>query len=120
MSIKNSFVLLLLSFTITSCTGHSSLKFLDNPSQADQGDGTYLFTVYNNSTGDYSLWKSDGTEAGTQKIKDISVQEQLMKFGDSYYFTAYDVTNGVELWKSDGTTAGTIKVKTGFEGAPPS
>ena len=58
------------------------------------------------------LWKSDGTEAGTQLVKDIepgffgSTPMRLTPVGDTLYFTAQG-----HLWKTDGTTAGTVQVE---------
>ncbi|MEJ6621819.1 MAG: hyalin, partial [Opitutae bacterium] len=59
------------------------------------------------------LWKSDGSESGTVRVKDIypgsrsSNPQNLANFGGTLYFTADD-GNGYDLWKSDGTKAGTI------------
>ncbi len=63
------------------------------------------------------LWKSDGTEAGTVRVKDIngpvsSNPENLTNVGGTLYFTAFDLFGGGrELWKSDGTEAVTVRVK---------
>jgi len=59
------------------------------------------------------LWKSDGTEAGTVRIKDLwigpgsSDPEYLVNIGGTLFFSAHDDIHGRELWKSDGTEAGT-------------
>jgi ELWxxDGT repeat protein len=63
------------------------------------------------------LWKSDGTEAGTVLVKDISpsaYRRGAITFDGKLFFVAWDKTtkrNG--LWKSDGTEAGTTAVKEG-------
>lgn len=63
------------------------------------------------------LWRSDGTEAGTWRIKDIrpgnewSFPHDFTVVGDTLYFLADDGVNGIELWRSDGTEAGTRMVK---------
>ena len=63
------------------------------------------------------LWISDGTEAGTQLVKDICPGEcsgnpyQLYPIGDQLFFTAFDSLNGQELWVTDGTEVGTRIVK---------
>ena len=71
------------------------------------------------------LWRSDGTFAGTQMIKNIntmpldenvssqghSTPADLVVVNNMLFFTANDGINGKELWKSDGTEAGTMMVK---------
>jgi ELWxxDGT repeat protein len=60
-----------------------------------------------------SLWSSDGTEAGTQLVTDISylekygVQSLPIEFKSKLFFKANDGVNGTELWVSDGTMSGT-------------
>lgn len=79
--------------------------------------GSSVFFVANTSPGHgRELWISDGTEVGTQEVKDIrsglasSSPGQLTAVGSTLYFTATDGTNGIELWKSDGTEVGTSMV----------
>ncbi|HUC82132.1 MAG TPA: T9SS type A sorting domain-containing protein, partial [Flavisolibacter sp.] len=65
------------------------------------------------ANGGVELWKSDGTVAGTVKVKVIKTIDN--DFGNlSYvytsaglYFSVDDGVHGDELWKSDGTAAGT-------------
>ena len=61
------------------------------------------------------LWKSDGSEAGTQMVKDIypgrdgSSPRGLTEFEGTLFFSAESTgagTYGRELWKSDGTEPG--------------
>ncbi|MGJ5635029.1 hypothetical protein, partial [Nostoc sp. CALU 1950] len=67
--------------------------------------------------GDSELWKSDGTEAGTVRVKDIntatihSSPQNLTNVNGTVYFVANDSSGDSELWKSDGTEAGTVRVK---------
>ncbi len=76
-----------------------------------------LFGVYDGVHGS-ELWISDGTEAGTQMVKDINPgdgdsywgHEGSIVVNDMLYFRADDGTSGEELWKSDGTEAGTVRV----------
>ncbi|WP_254175244.1 ELWxxDGT repeat protein [Planktothrix pseudagardhii] len=65
-----------------------------------------------------SLWKSDGTEAGTVLVKDINPfppatgqPEHFKNVNGTLYFICDDGVHGSELWKSDGTEAGTVLVK---------
>ena len=59
------------------------------------------------------LWRTDGTAAGTQLIKDIHPGRDgadirlPRKLGDQLLFFADDGEAGLELWSSDGTADGT-------------
>jgi ELWxxDGT repeat protein len=63
------------------------------------------------------LWKSDGTEQGTVKVKEIasgnasSFPANLVNANGTLFFTAFENAHGTELWKTDGTDAGTVLVK---------
>ena len=60
------------------------------------------------------IWASDGTSAGTGALRHYgeSVRRVERAFlGDRLFFTAWDLTTGVELWSSDGTAAGTVLVE---------
>ncbi len=65
--------------------------------------------------GDRELWRSDGTQAGTSRVKNIRASSSsypaYFTAGTSrFYFTADDGTNGYEIWTSDGTSSGTIRL----------
>ncbi|GAB3511260.1 ELWxxDGT repeat protein [Emticicia fontis] len=51
-----------------------------------------------------NLWRSDGTEAGTYKIKDMSVWNIV---SDGTY--AY-VSDQFDIWRTNGTASGTVKM----------
>lgn len=62
------------------------------------------------------LWRSDGTETGTQLVKDIHLHDSsdpshLVNFNGLLFFQARDAKAGVELWRSDGSSDGTLLVK---------
>jgi ELWxxDGT repeat protein len=70
------------------------------------------------------LWRSDGTDAGTLRVKDIHPgpsagveSEQLVVHKGTLYFGGDDGKHGLELWRSDGTAQGTRLVKDFCPGA---
>jgi len=73
-------------------------------------DGALFFIRHE---GGEVLWRSDGSEAGTLPVKQVTTPETahgrrgLMAAGDSLYFQGNDGQAGFELWKSDGTPDGT-------------
>jgi trimeric autotransporter adhesin len=69
------------------------------------------------------LWKTDGTDNGTQLVKDIYpgfLSGNLLRptvMGNNLFFTAFYKEPFVnQVWKSDGTTAGTQLLKNIYEG----
>ena len=87
-----------------------------NPSKIAQIDSTFYF-IGSDSTNGQELWKSDGTIAGTELIKDINPGSDSslavttgwspIVMANVLYFAADDGSTGAELWKSDGTAQGT-------------
>lgn len=80
-------------------------------------DGMLYFAANDGAHG-FELWKTDGSEAGTSMVKDISTDaiygsnpEHLIAFNGKLYFTARDDVYGYELYSSDGTSGGTEIVK---------
>lgn len=88
--------------------------------------GSTLFFSALDGTHGRELWKSDGTESGTELVKDLvagagSAQiDYFTAVGETLYFVANrDSTGesdfwrwrGTELWKSDGTEVGTVMIK---------
>jgi MYXO-CTERM domain-containing protein len=79
-------------------------------------NGTLFFFVYTGTN--HELWKSDGTEAGTTRVKNlgalcgnIKTPWDLKNVGGTLFFLACG-PGSEQLWKSDGTEAGTVPVKT--------
>lgn len=81
-------------------------------------NGEIYFSADNGQVGK-ELWKTDGTTAGTQLVKDIHVGNEdadsfpgwFTEYKGELYFTAVDASRGEELWKTDGTAAGTVLIK---------
>jgi len=78
--------------------------------------GKLYFTAQGGGRG-IELWTSDGTSAGTKRVKDIrpgsasSNPSHLAVINGLLYFNANDGTKGYEPWVSDGTGPGTRRVK---------
>jgi ELWxxDGT repeat protein len=88
-------------------------------------NGTLFFAHESRVGNDSStiLWKSDGTEAGTEILKTFSSDSgqsyntELTSLNDQLMFIADDGVHGRELWTSNGTSAGTLLVADVREGA---
>lgn len=75
--------------------------------------GDRLFFVKRDLESGSELWVTDGTAAGTRRVRDIrpgadsSEPSDLAAAGNRVFFAAEDGEHGRELWVSDGTEAGT-------------
>ncbi len=74
----------------------------------------FLFAADDGASG-RELWVTDGTAAGTRRVRDIwpgtggSSPHDLVAFGGKVWLVADD-GGGEALWASDGTEAGTVRV----------
>lgn len=79
--------------------------------------GSSVFLSADDGATGRELWFSDGTVAGTRRVKDIvpgpgsSDPRSIIKAGGLVFFVADDGTTGAELWRSDGTAAGTFRIR---------
>ena len=79
-------------------------------------DGNVIFFSAYNATNGMELWKSDGTAAGTQLVKDIYTGTTsgqpagFCKIGNDVIFKASSESNPGKLWKTDGTEVGTTQI----------
>ncbi len=87
-----------------------------NPAYLRAFNGYLYFQAMNNFGAE--LWKSDGTEQGTQLLKDIkpgasSSYPQLTNtvFNNKLFFSITSNYIETELWATNGTSAGTARVK---------
>lgn len=72
--------------------------------------GDTLYVVADQDPAGHTLWRSDGTAAGTTRVKTVSAGvgvTQLIAVGATIYFFVADTGSPKELWRSDGTAAGT-------------
>ncbi|RKH27990.1 hypothetical protein D7Y13_17895 [Corallococcus praedator] len=101
----------------------------DNSFGAMVAVGSRLFFLQNNDEPEWGLHVTDGTVAGTRKLREFPAKpHDLVAFGGRLYFAsgpgAYDPPDyqGDELWRSDGTTEGTKLVRDlrpGAQGSEP-
>lgn len=105
--------------------GAQKLKELGEPfessvfeEEAFQGNLFFVRYIDNGSSGDYTLWRSDGTVAGTVQVLPSQTHSALTRYseltavGDQLFFSASDNAHfNRELWRSDGTAAGTQLVR---------
>ena len=95
---------------------NQTTSYLDADSFTPVGTSTFFTAAAFHGDG-AELWITDGTTAGTRRVKDInpgvnsSNPTNLFAVGNTLYFSADDGVHGAELWKSGGTEAGTVLVK---------
>ena len=74
-------------------------------------DKVYFSAMDSTTQSNYTLWVTDGTEAGTMPLNDAvtdtSIYGSSATIGGKFYYPANDGVNGLELWRTDGTVAGT-------------
>lgn len=83
-----------------------------------KSSGDYLYFV--TAAAGEDLWISDGTEAGTYKIKDFYSCNNLTDVNGKLFCTAYELYKGeTELWNTDGTETKLVKdIGQGYSSAP--
>lgn len=93
----------------------------DFPSYYIKLGNNYYFVAKHQGSFTISLWKTDGTKAGTSMVKDLGSivippgggnlnALPMIAYNNAIYFVFEDF-NGSEIWKSDGTSAGTNMLK---------
>jgi ELWxxDGT repeat protein len=99
------------AYLVKNINGASS----GSPSMLTNVGGTVFFTASDLFTTGRELWKSDGTDAGTVLVKDITPGPvstdiaSLTAVGNTLFFLT---DSNKSLWKSSGSAAGTVLVGT--------
>jgi ELWxxDGT repeat protein len=82
------------------------------------GAGVYFFRSFSETEttpARTELWKSNGTAAGTLRVKDLGPGSFTLQtrttVGNILLFVVETPASGTELWRSDGTEAGTFLLK---------
>jgi ELWxxDGT repeat protein len=82
--------------------------------------GSYLLFAAKTAASGIELWKSDGSNTGTNLLLDINTgnggadssnPEAFFPFNGIVLFTATNATQGNEIWKTDGTPGGTTLLR---------
>ena len=86
------------------------------PRMISDVDGEALFYAF--AERQSGLWKSDGTEDGTELLKVIDIQSgaESAVINESLFFVGANGVDGREIFKSDGTQKGTMLVKDNVPG----
>jgi ELWxxDGT repeat protein len=85
--------------------------------------GALFFTATSQQNGSFELWKTDGTAAGTVRVKDTwpgfsgTPRAGLADVNGTLFFAASDPVHGTELWKTDETADGTVFVADVYAGS---
>jgi ELWxxDGT repeat protein len=106
-----------------TAAGTIEIARFDEPDDLANAGGRLFFTA-RGAANDYELYTSDGTAAGTGRLKDIIPGAVGGMYGTVagiahnglYLFnsrSATDYFNASDLWASDGTEAGTVMLKAG-------
>ncbi|HEX8530264.1 MAG TPA: ELWxxDGT repeat protein, partial [Cytophagales bacterium] len=78
-------------------------------------NGTLFFT-HRRESGGQSLWKSDGTAAGTTRVKYLTFSYSettpsgMTVLNGKLYFFCPDDSGNLRIWRSDGTAGGTYPI----------
>lgn len=100
--------------------GSADGVFIGDPSHPDSlFFGVLSGQIYFNGqqSGATGLWRTDGTAAGTQRVKpeppgpdSLTSASEFATLDGVLYFVGHDSNHGSELWRSDGSAAGTYMV----------
>lgn len=94
---------------------HSGYTYGSWPTNFHVLGDAMLFFAYEDGTGSHkSLFKTDGTEAGTQLVASVDLgvlTENMVEMNGKYYFPGRSHNmNQYSLWSTDGTSGGTQQI----------
>jgi len=75
----------------------------------DVAGGVMYFSMEDG--GGITLWRTDGTTAGTYQYANATVVEDIRAIDGLVYFKGADAASGDEPWRSNGTSQGTFMLK---------
>jgi ELWxxDGT repeat protein len=99
----------------SDCDDRATTGLSSDPADFVAFRGKAIFTADDGVHG-RALWITDGTAAGTRRIRDLrsgaqgSNPHDLTAFRGAVYFIASTPIKGEALWRTDGTVAGTVLV----------
>src|SRR5689334_16312872 len=105
----------LTAFVLSATFGTAQVTKLSNNTNIEFGLPLGSIGVFADSSG--TLWRTDGTAAGTVQFATTLVRVDTNNifntpvFNGKIYFRGINTANGSELWATDGTDAGTQLVK---------
>src|SRR5262245_15947916 len=88
---------------------HVRVANSSDPAGLTEFNGLAFFTANSGKTA--TLWKSDGTAAGTTQVGTINPSAGTLTVANRVLYVVGGDNNGWALWRSDGTTKGTIRLK---------
>jgi ELWxxDGT repeat protein len=109
---------------LTGIAGEATTGLGLCPQNLTNFNGELLF-IGRDSSGQYGLWKTNGTAAGTHELSNIAGAQttgvgldpvDFTVYDGEVLFSGYDSSGKLGLWETDGTAAGTHEL-TGIAGA---
>ena len=107
-----------ITVEVVASDGDSNSNYIITVTRGESENTTQIFFPGDSGLTGYELWKTDGTNEGTELVKDINPEGSSLDYSFSghqldtvFYFVANDGEHGEELWRTDGTEAGTTLLK---------
>ncbi len=93
-------------------------SYSDAPMEALDVNGIlfYRSSLQFDYKGADALWKTDGTQQGTELLGSVKDPGNFVDFNGTVFFAGWDSAHGTALWKTDGTLEGTVLVNDKISG----